>query len=126
MPFVTVISPLNNTGLDQGLVDIIEIACKKAWVSMGGDEQNVGGVAGNIVGSGIYPFDTLRIIFQYVDRGEKFAHNLRNALKRELAIEAQNIQCGVDVVLMPTKTWFKDPVWSQVPCKRPHREGLTL
>lgn len=95
-----------------------EIACKKAWCSMGEgfNGSDVGGVLVRVRERTCMAARSPTLVFAYVDRGEEFDLKVLLALRQELA-QAVRIPPIVLTCPTPATSWFADPIWAIAPAK---------
>lgn len=113
MPFVVIVqnpdTPVKYNGFQ------LENACKEAWVAMKHHSDTGPFEAGDV--GGLMALDARVMVgkpgdcvFQFYyseqpDRGLAFRESLFNELRMRLPQ-------SIDVIPVPTKYWFKDPVWT--------------
>jgi len=117
MPFVFVTTNENGS---ESLYTRIKSACKNAWTSMdlSFKDTDVGGAIH--AARGLSPLVLDKVLFIYVDRGVDFNNLLRYRMENNI-----NLILAADIDLRPiqeSEAWFPDPVWSQAPCTRHHRD----
>ena len=125
MPFVIVAA---NKPFNVLTTLVLEHYCKEAWASMCGFTHNTGCLpedVGGIVHLNPDSTKLFTITFYYVDRGADFDVELKKRLVERFT-SLIRVEGGFEVITVPTQAegWFKDPVWSQTQCQRPHQEGL--
>lgn len=126
MPFVLCVGRAITDG-DRDRVELVEQACKAAWVAMNGvfpesgpcREGDVGGVVG-FVPTGPSPIEGA-ILFAYIFRSERFEvalekhlHASLESLYRERGLVVPKVQ----MIRTSPLCWFADPVWAQAPRKQ--------